>query len=85
MCLEINPADVALSLHAATDKLDGAGDLVLDFSSVRRIDSRALEALEKLAGVAGGKGVKLMLRGVNIDIYKALKLAKLAPVLAFAA
>ena len=58
--------------------LDSAeGDVVLDFSSVRRIDPSALRAMEELAGIADDKAVKVVLRGVNVDIYKVLKLVKL--------
>lgn len=54
-------------------------EVVLDFSSVQRIDPRALRALEELAGIADEKVVTLELRGVSVDVYKVLKLAKLAP------
>lgn len=54
-------------------------ELVLDFSSVSRIDPGALRALEELAGIADEKAVTLELRGVGVNVYKVLKLAKLAP------
>ena len=76
--LEIDGERVAKTLQAASETLDSAkGDVVLDFSSVRRIDPSAIRAMEKLAGVADGKTVKVVLRGVNVDIYKVLKLVKL--------
>jgi anti-anti-sigma regulatory factor len=57
-------------------KLDGgAGEVILDLSSVRRIDARELRAFQNLAAQAAAKSVKLTLRGVNVDIYKVLKLA----------
>lgn len=78
--LEFNSESVAHALQEAREKLDStAGDLCLDFSSVRRIDPDALKAMEELAGMADDKGVKLVLRGVNVDIYRVLKLMKLAP------
>jgi anti-anti-sigma regulatory factor len=55
----------------------GQGEVVLDFSSVRRIDTCALRALEDFAGVADEKAVKIVLRGVNADVYKVLKLVNL--------
>ena len=55
----------------------------MDFSSVRRIDSNALVAMEELAGMADQKAVKVVLRGVNVDIYRVLKLMKLAPRFSF--
>lgn len=72
-------------LQQALEKPDRtAGDVVLDFSSLERIDPGALKAMEKLAGTADGKSVKVVLRGVNVDIYKVLKLAKLTPRFSFA-
>jgi len=72
------------TLQEALEKLDGAaGEVVLDFSSVRRVDPAALRMMEKLAAAAGEKAVKVVLRGVNIDIYKALTLIKLAPRFSF--
>ncbi len=66
------------ALQQAVTRLDGAdGELVLDFSAVRRITPEASRELENLAGVADEKAVKLVLRGVNIDVYRVLKLAKL--------
>lgn len=75
---------VVPALQEAGAKLDNAdGEVVLDFSSVCRIDPAALRALEQLAGTADAKTVKLALRGVNVDVYKVLKLVKLAPRFSF--
>ena len=52
----------------------GDGEVTLDFSSVRRIDPGALRAMEELARMADEKDVKVVLRGVNVDVYKVLKL-----------
>lgn len=72
------------SLEEAQDKLGGAhGELVLDFTALRRIDGPALAALEKLTNVADEKKIKLVLRGVGVDIYKVLVLARLTPRLTF--
>lgn len=77
--LKVDEVGLAGVLQQASEKLDGAeGELVLDFSSVRRIDPAALNAMQKLAGKAGDSAVKIVLRGVNVDIYKVLKLVKLA-------
>jgi anti-anti-sigma regulatory factor len=81
---KIDGEGVVPALQEAGEKLEAAdGQLVLDFSAVRRVDSAALSAMEELAGMAEGKGVKLGLRGVNIDVYKVLKLARLAPRFSF--
>ena len=75
---------VVLALQEAREKLGSVqGELVLDFSSVHRIDPESLRAMEKIADTVDGNGTKVVLRGVNIDIYKVLKLMKLSPRFAF--
>jgi anti-anti-sigma regulatory factor len=75
---EIDGESVVPTLQEARTKLDGAdGGMVLGFSTVRRIDPSALRALEELARAADHKDVKVVLRGVNIGIYKVLKLSNL--------
>jgi anti-anti-sigma regulatory factor len=70
---------LADSLVQARKKLDATeGEMILDFSRVWRIDSEALRAILDLAGAAESKKIKLILRGVNVDVYKVLKLMKLA-------
>ena len=77
--LNIDEERVVLDLQEAGGNLDcSQGEAVLDFSSVRRIDSTALQALEEFARIADEKAVKIVLRGVSVDIYKVLKLVKLA-------
>jgi anti-anti-sigma regulatory factor len=76
----IDAERVVPSLDEAHEKLDGTdGEIILDFSSVCRIDACALRAMEKLAAGAESKGVKLVLRGASADVYRVLKLMKLAP------
>jgi anti-anti-sigma regulatory factor len=76
--LNIDETRMVSALREAGEKLEGTeGEAVLDFSSVRRIDSSALRAMEELARIADEKSVKVALRGVNIDVYKVLKLVKL--------
>ena len=66
-------------LQEALDRLDRAGDeLVLDFSSVRRIEPEDLRALDALADRAGDLRVRVVLNAVNVDVYRVLKLVKLA-------
>jgi anti-anti-sigma regulatory factor len=77
--LKIDEQRVVQALQEAAQNLDGVEDeVVLDFSSVRRIDPSALRGMEEFAGIADDKGVKVALRGVNVDVYKVLKLVKLA-------
>jgi anti-anti-sigma regulatory factor len=83
--LEFDEDSVAHALQEARQKLESnQGDLCLDFSSVRRIDPSALKAMAELADAADGKSVKVVLRGVNVDIYKVLKLMKLTSRFSFA-
>ena len=76
---KIDERGVIASLEQAVQELDGTvQELALDFSAVRRIDSRGLRALEELASKADEKKTKVILRGVNVDLYKTFKLIKLA-------
>ncbi len=76
--LDFDEQSVAHALQEARAKLESVeGDLCLDFSSVRRIDASALRALAELADIADGKAAKIVLRDVNVDVYKVLKLVKL--------
>lgn len=66
-------------LRAAAKKLDSAGsEVVLDFSGVRRIHESALEELRDLALKAEDNSCKLVLKRVSVDVYRVLKLVKLA-------
>ncbi len=76
--LNIDEQRMALALKEAGEKLDSSeGEACLDFSSVPRIDSSALRAMEEFACIAEEKAVKVVLRGVSVDVYKVLKLVKL--------
>jgi len=82
--LNVDEKGVVAALQEAGEKLDGSeGEVIVDFAPVQRIDLRALEAIEALASIADKKSVKVVLRGVNVDVYKVLKLMKLAPRFSF--
>ena len=82
--LKIDMERVVQSLQDAGRKLgDVEDELVLDFSSVLRVDPSALRAMAEFAAVADDNGVRIVLRGVSIDIYKVLKMVKLASRFAF--
>jgi len=82
--LEIDGEHLVQTLQDACEKLNSAeGEVVLDFSSVRRIDPSALRAMERLAGTADDKAIKVVLRGVNVEVYKVLMLVKLTPRFSF--
>jgi anti-anti-sigma regulatory factor len=76
--LKLNGADLIAALQAASEKLESMeGDMILDFSSVRRIDPAELSAMSDFADTADESAVKVVLRGVNVDVYRVLKLARL--------
>ncbi len=84
--IKIDEERVVEGLQEAGEKLDSAeGEVVVDFSSVGRIDPSAIRALEGFADAADEKGVKVVLRGANVDVYKVLKLVKLGSRLSFVA
>jgi anti-anti-sigma regulatory factor len=73
-------------LQEAAQSVEKAdADLILDFSSVRRLDASAIGALEKLTQTAETRGVTVRLSEVNVDVYKVLKLVKLTTKLEFLA
>lgn len=76
---KIDEEHAVQGLQEAGETLGSAGDdLLLDFSSMRRIGPSSLRVMEEFVGVADGKGVKVVLRGVNVDVYRVFKLVKLA-------
>lgn len=78
--LKIEEEHVLQSLQETVEKLDSIEDeVVLDFTSVRRIGASAVRGLEDFASRAEDKGVRVVLSGVHIGIYKVLKLVNLAP------
>jgi anti-anti-sigma regulatory factor len=84
--LKIDEDHVVQTLREAAEKLDGSdGEVMLDVSSLRRIDSGALRAMEEFVGLARDKGVKVVLRSVNVDVYKVFKLTKLTSRFTFVA
>jgi anti-anti-sigma regulatory factor len=84
--LKIDEEHVVEALRETGKKLDSVeGEVALDFSSVSRLDPGAIRALEEFAAKADDKGVKVVLRGVNVSVYKVLKLVKLGSRFSFVA
>jgi anti-anti-sigma regulatory factor len=82
--LRIDEERFVPALQEAGQKLNGGGgEVVLDFSCVFRIGPSALRAMESFAKIADDKAVKVVLRDVNVNVYKVLKLVKLAPRFSF--
>jgi anti-anti-sigma regulatory factor len=76
--LHLDETRLAPALKEAGEKLNGAeGEAVLDFTSVRRVDAGTLRAMEEFARLADDKAIKIVLRGVNVEVYKVFKLMKL--------
>jgi anti-anti-sigma regulatory factor len=85
MWLEMDEKNVRRTLQEAGEKLAGVQEeIILDFSSVLRIDPGALQAIEEFTAMAAGKGVRVVLHGVNVGVYKVLKLVRLASRFTFA-
>jgi anti-anti-sigma regulatory factor len=83
--LSVDEQHAGAALQQAAGRIEReSGELVLDFSTVRRIDASGLRALEQFANAADEKAVKVVLRGVNVNLYKTLKLVKLAHRFSFA-
>jgi anti-anti-sigma regulatory factor len=79
MWLEMDEKNIRRVLLEAGETLAGVQDeIVLDFSSVLRLDPCSLRAMEEFTALAADKSVKVVLRGVNVGVYKVLKLVKLA-------
>ena len=76
---KIDADHTAQSIQAVREKLDGGQvEAVLDFFSVQRVDPSVLREMEELAHLAEGRADKIWLLHINVEIYKVLKLAKLA-------
>jgi anti-anti-sigma regulatory factor len=77
--IKIDEQQVVQALREAGEKLNSADEeVLLDFAAVRRLDPKALRAMEEFSDIAQRQGVKVVLRGVNVDVYKVLKLVKVA-------
>jgi anti-anti-sigma regulatory factor len=76
--LKLNGSDLIGALQAAGEKLEEMeGDLILDFSSVQRVSPAALSAMSDFVDAADERSVNVVLRGVKVDVYRVLKLARL--------
>jgi anti-anti-sigma regulatory factor len=82
---KIDGEHVAQSLNEVRGRLvTDNGEVVLDFSTVLRIDTSALQEIEDLAAAAEKQSVTVECRGVNVSVYKVLKLARLTSRFSFA-
>jgi anti-anti-sigma regulatory factor len=75
---KVDNESVASILREGEKSLKRAqGELVIDFSSVARLDGVPLSSLAEFADKAEAASVKVTLRGVNVDVFKVLVLMKL--------
>lgn len=82
---KIDGEHIAETLKQAREKLTSEhGELLLDFSDVLRMDTTGLHAMENMAAAAEERSVTFTLRGVNVGVYKVLKLARLTSRFTFA-
>jgi anti-anti-sigma regulatory factor len=83
--LSIDEGNLISAFEKAAKTLDGEPQqLGVDLSCVPRIDSAGLNAIQDFAHRADEKKVKVVLRGVNVNVYKMLKLARLTRHFTFA-
>lgn len=76
--LKIDAQHTVPDFQAAANSVDRAdSELVLDCSAIQRLDAPAIASLEALANKADHHEVKAVLHGVNVDVYKVLRLLKL--------
>lgn len=81
---KIDGERVADALQDVREKMhESGGELVLEFSSVHQVNPSDLQGLQELATFAETKAARLVLRGVNVEIYKVLKLVKLTSRVSF--
>lgn len=79
MTLKLDEKCLVATLQELGENLESTvGDVIVDFSDVRRVNSGALEALTEFADAAEDKAVNVVLHGVRVDVYRVLKLARLA-------
>jgi anti-anti-sigma regulatory factor len=75
---KVDSESVASSLQELEKSLKRSqGEVVIDVSSVPRLSESALRSLAEFASKADAASVKVILRGVNVDVYKVLVLMNL--------
>ena len=82
-CLLVDRDCPLQTLQEAATAIGTGGELLFDFSAVERIDAKVLIAIEDLAERAEQAEVAVVFRGVNVKVYKVLKLVRLASKFSF--
>ncbi len=79
MLRKVDKESVPSILQAIEKSLDHTqSEVVIDFSSVSRLDGIAVRSVAEFASKAEANSVKVILRGVKVDVYKVLVLTKLS-------
>lgn len=79
MSLKVDEERMVATLQQVGANLENTvGDVIVDFSDVHRVNPAALDALAEFVDTADEKCVNVVLRGVSVDVYRVLKLARLA-------
>jgi len=81
--LELDSDNASRALEETRGKIESGDELTLDFSRITRVEPGVVRSLEALAQAAAEKTAKVTLRGVNVGVYKVLKLARLAAQFSF--
>ena len=80
VCIKVEPANASQPWqNEAVEQVNRSEEqVVLDFSAVERIDVSMAAALGRLADHAGQRSATVALRGINVGVYKVLRLLRLA-------
>lgn len=75
----IDEEHLTRQLNDIREKLPTEGpEVLLDFFLAQSLDPASIQALEDLACAADLENARVVLRGVNVEMYKVLKLAGLS-------
>jgi|HubBroStandDraft_6_1064221.scaffolds.fasta_scaffold10146_1 anti-anti-sigma regulatory factor len=75
----IDEEHLAAQVNDIREKLPNEGpEVLLDFFLAQTLDPEGIRALEELAAAAEAASTRIVLRGVNVEMYKVLKLAGLS-------
>ena len=80
----IDEEHIAQQLNEIREKLPTEEpEVLLDFFLAQTLNPADIRALEDLAGAADASNARIVLRGVNVEMYKVLKLAGLCDKFSF--
>lgn len=80
----MNEERIAQQLNDIREKLATEGpEVLLDFFLAQSLDPASINALGELATAAEATSARIVMRGVNVEMYKVLKLAGLCDKFSF--